>query len=212
MFQNTITSAKYHIKSNKYTYLSLFLFYIIGIVAGSMAVNQLDYQQRGEMTNYFNGFLKLLNGSEINGLALFKISLLDNLKVILLLWFLGLTVIGIPVFYLVIGMRGFCTGFSSGVIMSVLGFKGILISVVCFLPKEVIILPCLIVIAVNGIKFSKSIFMNWVKRSVRIEDRFRNRIVPYSFGTVFFSIFIFVTTLLEAFFSPGALKILSTIY
>lgn len=202
---------KNHIKENKCTYLSLFLFYIVGVLLGAAAINDLDFQQKNEMTEYFNGFLKLLNSNEVNKISLFKISLLDNLKIIILFWLLGFTVIGIPIYYIIIGMRGFITGFSSGIIMGVLGTKGILISTICFLPKEIIIIPCLIALGVNGIKLSKGILKNWFKKSKNIENGVKQRVGAYSFVTVFISILIFFGTIFEGFISTGALNILSHI-
>lgn len=211
VIQKIVKVIKDHITDNKYTYLSLFVFYIIGIILGAVAVNDLDYQQKDEMTKYFNGFLTLLNSSEVNEISLFKISLLDNLKIIALFWILGFTVIGFPIYYIVIGMRGFSTGFSSGIIMGVLGAKGIIISTICFLPKEIIVIPCLIALGVNGIKLSKGILKNWLTRRVKKENVVKQRIGPYSFVTTFFSVFILFATIFEAFISSGALKILSHI-
>lgn len=212
MIQKIVKVIKDHIRENKYTYLSLFVFYIIGITVGSIAVNDLDYQQKDEITKYFNGFLKLLNGSEVNNISLFKISLLENLKIILVFWLLGFTVVGIPIYYIVIGMRGFSTGFSSGVIMGVLGTKGVTISIICFLPKEIIVVPCLIALGVNGIKLSKAILKNWLKKSSNKEDSVKNKFGPYSFVTAFFSFFILFGTIFEAFISTGALNLLGRIY
>jgi len=211
MIQKIEKVIKDHIKDNKYTYLSLFLFYIIGIWLGAIAVNDLDFQQKDEMTKYFNGFLKLLNSSEVNSISLFKLSILDNLKIIALFWILGITVIGIPVYYIVIGMRGFSTGFSSGIIMGVLGSKGVIISTICFLPKEIIVIPCLITLGVNGIILSKGILKNWFKKFVNNENRLKQRIGPYSFVTIFFLLFIFFATIIEVFISSGVLNILSHI-
>jgi len=211
LIQKLAKVIKDHIVDNKYTYLSLFIFYIIGIILGAVAVNDLDYQQKDEMTKYFNGFLKLLNGSEVNGISLFKISLLDNFKIIALFWIVGFTVIGFPIYYIVIGMKGFSTGFSSGIIMGVLGTKGTIISIICFLPKEIIVIPCLIALGVNGIKLSRGIFKGWLKRSVIKENVVKQRIGPYSFITAFFSVFILFATIFEAFISSGALKILGRI-
>jgi stage II sporulation protein M len=211
MIQKIEQVIKNHIRDNKYTYLSLFIFYIIGILLGAVAVNDLDFQQKDEMTKYFNGFLKLLNSSEVNKISLFKISLLDNLKIIALFWVLGFTVIGVPIYYIVIGMRGFTTGFSSGIIMGVLGSKGIVISTICFLPKEIIVIPCLIALGVNGIRLSRGILKNWLKKSIKGNTGVKQRIGPYSFVTMFYSLFIFFATIIEVFISSGALNILSHI-
>lgn len=209
MISNVCKSIKVYINDNKYTFLGLFLFYIIGIVLGSFAVNDLDFQQKDDMTKYLNGFLKILNSDEVTKMSLFKISLLDNFKTIIVFWILGFTVIGIPVYYVIIGMRGFTTGFSSGVIMGVLGTKGILISSICFLPKEIIVLPCLIALGVNGIKLSKAIFKKWVKKAE--ENLIKQRIGTYSFFTAFFSLFLFLAAIFDAYISSGTINILSKI-
>lgn len=200
-----------NIKENKYTFFGLFLFYILGIILGSFAVNDLDLQQKDDMTKYLNGFLELLNNNEINRISLFKMSLIDNFKIIVAFWVLGFTVIGIPVYYIIIGMKGFTTGFSSGVIMGVLGVKGIMVSTICFLPKEIIIIPCIIALGVNGIKLSKAIFRAWIKKTNKDENIIAQKIGPYSFLTIFFSIFLFFAALFDAYISSGTLNILSRI-
>ncbi len=211
MVQKIYKFISVSIKDNLYTFLGLFLFYIIGIILGSFAVNDLDLQQKDDMTKYLNGFLKLLNSNEVNSMSLFKMSFIDSFKIILVFWILGFTVIGIPVYFIIIGMRGFTTGFSSGVIMGVLGVKGILISTICFLPKEIIVIPCIIALAVNGIKFSRAIFRSWIKKTNKDENVIAQKIGPYSLLTIFFSVLLFLATLFDAYISSGTLNILSGI-
>lgn len=209
MIHKTANVVKEHIRDNKYTYLSLFIFYIIGIVAGALAVNELDYHQKTEMTTFFNDFLKLLNSDNVNGVSLLKVSVLDSLRIIILFWLLGITVIGFPVYYLTLGMKGFSTGFSSGIVMGVLGEKGILVSVFCFLPKEILTIPFIIALGVNGIRLTKGIFKNWIKKPVKKEDTLKSKFLPYCFVTVFFSLFILFMTIMDAIIAPFTLRLLT---
>ncbi len=209
VIHKTANVVKEHIRDNKYTYLSLFIFYIIGIVAGALSVNELDYHQKTEMTTFFNDFLKLLNSDNVNGISLLKVSILDSMRIIILFWLLGVTVIGLPVYYLTLGMKGFSTGFSSGIVMGVLGEKGILVSVFCFLPKEVLTIPLIIALAVNGIRLTKGIFKNWIKKPVKKEDTLKCKFMPYSFVAIFFSLFILVMTIMDAFIAPFTLRLLT---
>ncbi len=209
MIHKTANVVKEHIRDNKYTYLSLFIFYIIGIVAGALAVNELDYHQKTEMTTFFNDFLKLLNSDNVNGVSLLKVSVLDSLRIIILFWLLGITVIGFPVYYLTLGMKGFSTGFSSGIVMGVLGEKGILVSVFCFLPKEILTIPFIIALGVNGIRLTKGIFKNWIKKPVKKEDTLKSKFLPYCFVTIFFSLFILFMTIMDAIIAPFTLRLLT---
>ncbi|WP_024834316.1 stage II sporulation protein M [Ruminiclostridium josui] len=209
MICKTANVVKEHIRDNKYTYLSLFIFYIIGIVAGALSVNELDYRQKTEMTTFFNDFLKLLNSDNVNGISLLKMSMLDSIRIIIFFWLLGVTVIGLPVYYLTLGMKGFSTGFSSGIVMAVLGGKGMLVSVFCFLPKEILTIPFIIALGVNGIRLTKGIFKNWIKKPVKKEDTLKFKFLPYCFVTVFFSLFILVMTIMDAFVAPFTLRLLT---
>ncbi len=200
---------KDHIKGNRILYISLFLFYIIGICIGAASVKDLDYQQKDEIVTFFNGFIKLLETNNFSQFNLFKLSLIDNIKLIALFWLLGFTVIGFPMYYVIIGMRGFSTGFSSGIIMGVLGTKGIYISAVCFVPKETVLVPCLIALGINGIKLSGNILRSWLKKSAAGDSWFNQRLLPYSFVAAFFSFFILLATFIEAFISSGALKLIN---
>lgn len=200
---------KDHINGNRILYISLFLFYIIGICLGAASVKDLDYQQKDEIVTFFNGFTKLLETNNFSQFNLFKISLVDNIKIIVLFWLLGFTVIGFPMYYVIIGMRGFSTGFSSGIIMGVLGTKGIYISAVCFVPKEAVLVPCLIALGINGIKLSGNILRSWLKKSSPRDNWVKERFLPYSFVAAFFSFFILLATFIEGFISSGALKLIS---
>lgn len=200
---------KEHIKGNWILYISLFFFYIIGICIGAASVKDLDYQQKDEIVTFFNGFTKLLETNNFSQFNLLKITLIDNIKLIVLFWLLGFTVIGFPMYYVIIGMRGFSTGFSSGIIMGVLGTKGIYISAVCFVPKEAVLVPCLIALGINGIKLSGNILRSWLKKSTPGDSRFKQRFLPYSFVAAFFSFFILLATFIEAFISSGALKLIN---
>lgn len=199
---------KEHINGNRILYISLFLFYIIGICLGAASVKDLDYQQKDEIVTFFNGFVKLLDTDNFSQFNLFKISLIDNIKLIVLFWLLGFTVIGFPMYYVIIGMRGFSTGFSSGIIMGVLGTKGIYISAVCFVPKEAVLVPCLIALSINGIKLSGNILRSWLKKSAPRDSWVKQKFLPYSFVAAFFSFFILLATFIEGFISSGALRLI----
>src|SRR3989339_826157 len=137
-----------HIQRNFNKYIFLFLSFIIGLFVGAFTINGMDLIQIDELTNYFKGFLELFSNQKIDSNELLKIAILQNAKLILLLWILGVSIIGIPFIFLVIGIRGFITGFSSGLIIKIFGLKGIIFILLTLIPKEIIIVPCIIAIGV----------------------------------------------------------------
>jgi stage II sporulation protein M len=176
------------------------------VCIGASSVSRLEFSKGGELSDYFSGFFKSLSGGSASTVQLFKLSLKDNFKLIAVLWLTGLLVISFPLFYLVIPLKGFVTGFSSGLVLSSLGLKGIAISLFCFLPKEIIIVPCLIAIAVNGINFSKTVLKGQLKKGYRRENSYIKRLLPFCFVNGFFAVFILLGVVWDSLVSPVILR------
>ncbi len=164
--------------------------------------------QRDELANYFQGFLQLLNNQNLKSSELFSTALMENMKLIGLLWILGVTIIGIPFIFIILGVKGFITGFSSGFIINVLGLKGVLFTTFVLLPKEIIIVPCLIAIGVNGINFSMRIAKN---RSIHdnLKESLKTSFISYCFVTAFFSCIILAGIILDAYVTPVMIRIIA---
>ena len=104
------------------------MIFIIGVSAGAFTVNGLSTLQRDELIQYLKGFIHIMDKQSVNSNELLMISLQENTKIIVLLWLLGVTIIGIPFIFLLILVRGFILGFSSGFIIKAMGFKGMLLA------------------------------------------------------------------------------------
>jgi stage II sporulation protein M len=199
-----------HISKNQNTYFFLLLAFAIGVSAGAFTVNGLSATQRDELSNYFQGFLQLLKNQNVDNNELLSLALSENVKIIALLWLLGVTIIGIPFIFLLIGVKGFITGFSSGFIINAIGMKGVLFTTFALLPKEIIIVPCLIALGVNGINFSLRIIKTRTIKHI-LKDNLKTNLLSYCFVTLFFSGFIFVAVLLETYVTPVFIRMIAPI-
>jgi stage II sporulation protein M len=190
-----------HIKNNFKLYFMLVLAFAAGVSAGAFTVNGLSSGQAEELKKYINGFMNLLNNQRVDSSELLKISLMENAKIVLALWILGVTIIGIPFIFIIVGIRGFITGFSSGFIVSALGFKGVLFSLLTLMPKEIIVIPCILALGVSGINFSLNIIK---KRSVKhiIKESLKSNFAAYCLVTLLYSVIIFSGVLVEAYITP----------
>lgn len=184
--------------------------FVLGVSAGAFTVNGLSTMQRDELSNYFQGFLQLLNNQNLESSELFSTALVENLKLVGILWILGVTIIGIPFIFIIMGVKGFITGFSSGFIINVLGLKGVLFTTFALLPKEIIIVPCLIAIGVNGINFSLHIAKN---RSANdnLKNNLKASFISYCFVTAFFSSIILAGIILDAYITPVLVRIIAPV-
>lgn len=199
-----------HISQNRNTYIILLLAFALGISAGAFTVNGLSSIQREELANYFQGFLQLLDIQKVDSSELLSISLMENIKIIAVLWVLGVSIIGIPFIFLLMCVKGFITGFCSGFIIHAIGIKGVLFTVFALLPKEIIVVPCLIALGVNGINFSLKIIKNKNIRHMSKES-LKASFFQYCFLTLFFSCFIFIGVLVEAYITPVFIRMISAL-
>jgi stage II sporulation protein M len=196
-----------HVKNNSKKYFLLLLVFIAGVSAGAFTVNGLSTIQREELANYFQGFLQLFDSQNMECGELLKVSILENARLVIALWVLGVTIIGIPFIYVLIGIRGFITGFTSGFIIETLGLKGVLFIFFALLPKEIVIIPFLIAMGVNGINFSLDIIKS---KSIRhlSKESLKTNFLAYCMTTLFFTGFIFIGVLIEAYIIPVFIRII----
>lgn len=146
--KNIILDNVYH---NLKSYVIVTVIFLIGIVAGVIFINHINDEQKAEISGYINNFINSLKGDyEIDKGELLKNSLLDNLKLVLGMWFIGSTVIGLPIVFGIVLYRGFCIGYTISSAITVLGTqKGIVFSLTSVLAQNVIIIPVLLALAVS---------------------------------------------------------------
>lgn len=208
MIKQLQSVIKEHITTNKSSYFFLLMAFIIGVSAGAFTVNGLSIMQRDELSNYFQGFLQLFNNQNFKSSELFTIGMIENIKIVGLLWILGVTIIGLPFIYIIIGVRGFITGFTSGFVINALGMTGVLFSGVALLPREIIIIPCLIGIGVNGINFSMKITKS---RSAQDNQKtgLKAAFMSYCFVTLFFCCIILAGIIFDAYVTPVLVRMIA---
>ena len=186
-FTSLITS---HIKENLKAYIIISFILLIGIILGIIFINHMNDSQSQEVENYLTNFINSLkNGSTIDNGQLLKKSIGNNLFLVLFMWFVGSTVIGIPIVIGIVAFRGFCLGYTISASVAVLGTgKGILFFVTTMLLQNLIFLPCMMALAVSGIKLYKSIMKDKRKENIKFEI-FRHTI---------FSLIILIALLLSS--------------
>ena len=98
-----------HIKNNFKNYVIITIIFLVGIIFGVLFINNANQTKSEEISGYINEFIKRTKEeASIDYIGLFFSSLKQNLFLAILLWFAGLTVIGVFVVYGVVAYKGFC--------------------------------------------------------------------------------------------------------
>ena len=200
-------AIKEHFMQNIAIYGIIIIAFIIGICAGAFTVNLLNYSQYRELHAYIETFFDVMHGQEINHGQLFKISVLNNVKIMMLLTVLSFTVIGIPFVLIIIGVRGFVLGFTVGFFVKMLNMKGMFLSILSILPQNLIFIPCYIVLGFLCISFSLSHVRKKNKPKNRKAD-IKIQLLTYSIMMVFMFLLLTVGSIIEAYITPVFIKLL----
>lgn len=139
-----------------FIYAFLVVVFIMGAVAGSIAVHTLSEQQKEELLTYLQGFFRSLGAdANVTPEAVVRHSLFDNVaKTVGLVWLLGLSIIGVPLIVAIVFLRGFMLGFSIAFFVSEMVYRGLALAIVSIVPHNLIIVPAILLSAGAALSFS----------------------------------------------------------
>lgn len=165
-----------HIKNNARDYAILLLVFTFGLILGVFFINHMSDTQKQEITSYMNAFITTIKESkQIDYIGLLKDSLIKNISIAVVLWFIGSTVTLIPIIYFIVAYRGFCLGYTISSAVAVLGIgKGILFSTSNLLLQNILFIPSVLAIALSGIQLYKRIVKSpkdYVHANIRNKSR-----------------------------------------
>ena len=160
-----------HIINNLRAYLSVIVVFLIGIVLGVVVINNSSAEQITQINDYINNFISdLKEYGDIDKTTLLAETFFNNLYLILVLWFVGSTVIGIPIVYGMIAYEGFCLSYTISSSIITLGtWNGTVFSLASMFLQNIIYIPCMMALAVSGIKLYKSILKDKRRENIKFE-------------------------------------------
>ncbi|MCY6370301.1 stage II sporulation protein M [Clostridium ganghwense] len=196
-----------HIQRNLFLYVISLLFLCIGIVLGVYTVKYMGEVEKDSLISYFLNFTQNIDLSSVDKKHIFLQAIKNNIPIIIGIWFLGLSMLGIPIILFIDLIKGFTIGFTTSFVINGLGTKGILINILTIFPQNVIYIPCIIIASATAMEFSLMLlkyngFKNINKNNNLI------KVLPYS--TIFLFIFGFMILgfLLESYITPSMLKLI----
>lgn len=190
-----------NILKNKRKYILLLLIFIIGIVLGVFFINNSDENQKKEINEYIMNFVTTLKeNNSIDKKELVKASLKGNIVMGIALWFIGSTVIGLPLIYFFVLYKGLCIGYTmSSAILTLSTGKGILFCISSILLHNIIMIPAILMIAASGTNLCQAIIKNRTKENIKLE------IIKHSIISFIGIIFFMLSSLVEVYISTNFL-------
>lgn len=196
MFDKLTKALWVHIEYNKMLYLIIVSSIIIGICIGAGSCTVMSEQQAQEMRSYLIESAKGLNTIDLS--QTFKIAFLNTLKLSILIWICGFSVIGIGITPIIIGIRCYSCGYTVALLIRLCGGAGILAGIVGVLPQMVIMLPVLAAFCVISMRFSKNITLSKLEKTEKSK-----MLLSYTIFSGFMMLMLFLCALIEGYVSPS---------
>ncbi len=197
-----------NIYENLKSYIIVAIIFIIGIVIGVIFINNTNNNQAEEIQSYINNFVNSLKQDyHIDKIELMKKSIGDNLILIISMWFIGSTVIGIPIVLGIIAFRGFCIGYTVASIIGTLGVqKGLIFLFSTIFLQNLIFIPVILCMAVSCIKLYKSIMKDKRRENIKIE------IIRHTLMSIMLLLILVIASLVEVYISSNLLMLCIKIF
>ena len=201
VIRNTIFE---YIKENLRSYLILIIIFFIGLLLGVVFINNINEVQSKQISEYISNFINSVKENyQISTNSLLITSIINNLCIAILLWFLGSTVIGVPLIYLVIGYKGYCIGYTIAAVTATLGTgKSIAFIFATMLLQNIIYIPTIITLAVSGIKLYRLIMEDRRKENIKVQ------ILKHTIFSVLMLILLLFSSVIETYISGNLSQII----
>jgi stage II sporulation protein M len=187
---------KEHFRQYRILYILLLAIFSTGFIIGATNSAFLGQEAKGEASKYIVSFIDSVKTKDIDNNVLLREIFISDLKIIIYPWLLGLVIIGMPLIFVYIALEGYALGFTITSIIGGLGWgRGILFISMGVLPQEIILIPLMFMVAVNGIMFSRIILKSG-NRTIDIKNEFYQYMVTLLIsaiivvGIVFFETYI----------------------
>ena len=201
----TVKKAKEHFNKQKRIYIFLGVLLLLGIVAGILYITIISKEDKALVTETIqNFFLQIKKMDNLNYTKGFLNSIGSNLFYVIGTWFLGISIIGIPVVIFLLFIKGFIFGFSSASIISIYGFKGIFGAFTYLFPHYILLLVISVLLTFYSISFSiKLFFMLFLKKEINLKEAMHK----YIKILVLSILGVFLVSIFEIFISPFLIQL-----
>ncbi len=204
-----IKRAKNHIIRQKKVYSLFILLVLISILAGALFLFALSKNDtmivKEELSTFFNN-IKM--GNNINYVGSLINSIVTNLGYLLLIWLLGISIIGFPFILILIFIKGFILGFSISSIIATYGVKGILGAFLYICPHQLIFMVLLILIGFYACSFCIKLF-----KYLFLKQNINFKIAMHKYLKILFFAFVvaILLSLFETFISTYLIRLFTMI-
>lgn len=200
-----IKKTKNSILKQKKLYLFLIGLMVTGLIAGILFWFVISKEDKLLVTkNLTNFFSCIKEENSINYGASLLNSVVTSLIYVILIWLLGISIIGLPIILVMMATKSFIVGFSIAGIISSYGLKGIVGAFVYVFPHQIVFLLLLILLGFYASAFCIKLFKYlFLKQMINFKEAMRKYLKILGISCLS----VLVISLFETFISTYFIKL-----
>ncbi|TFJ93753.1 stage II sporulation protein M [Lentibacillus salicampi] len=156
-----------HVKEHATIYIFMTILFLTGIIFGAIIVNSMNFVQKQDLFFYLERFFGDISEEEqVSSHEVLKSSFLYHVKYLFMLFVLGLSVIGLPLVWVLLFLKGLVVGFSVGFMVNQLGANGLFLASLSVAPQNLLVIPIYIIAGSLSMIFSMILLRKLFSRRV----------------------------------------------
>lgn len=176
---------------------------IISLILGTLFISILSKDNKELITSNVIDFFTAIKSNNLNYNQILVKSLTNNLLLNIIIWLLGISIIGIPIVIVLLFIKSFILSFTFTSIIYTYKYKGIISAIIYVIPHIINLLLSFVLIYYS-ITFSKSLFNYLFKK----KECNRKELVNRYLKLLVISTFLFIiSSIIETYIIPILIRL-----
>ncbi len=202
-----VDKLKKRVTINRKMFLFLFTLFMVGMIFGSLFVAILKESDQTLIKDSLKQFFTGVTNHTIVPEKAFISSIISQITYVLIVWLLGISVIGFPIVLIFYFSKAFTLGFSIGSILLHYKTKGVLLTLGYIFPHQILNFFIYTILAIYSLSLSLKIF-NALVHKKKIDFRFI--LNKYLLILLLSILGILVSSVFEVFVMPKIVEFIMT--
>lgn len=203
-------SIKKIILPNKKVNIFILSMLLLGVIAGAIYANIIGLNDRNLVIDKIKVFIDNINHNSLDTLMVFKNSIGINLGYIIVIWILGMSLIGIVLNILLLFMKGFVFGFSMAAFIITYGIKGMALSFLYLIFGQILNIISILLLSIYSLLFSSKLIQVIISRQGN--EKISSFLKNYFLILILCIVIALISSVCETFLLPSLIKLVIKLY
>ena len=194
-----------NLRINKKMLIFLITLGLIGLIIGSLFTVSLKVNDQTLVKNYLNTYLVNIDKDKLDYLMALKNISINNYSYVIIVWLLGISIIGIPIIVFMYFMKFFMLGFTLSSIIINYKLKGLILAFIYIFPHQLINITIYTFLIIFSLTLALKIGEAFIKKK---SINFKLIINRYSKVLIITLFVITLTNLYEIYIMPYLIKLI----